>query len=154
MHKPIFAWMLFTVSGCAFSAPRQTSGPALAKEGVQVTLVGQYCGQDTGPDWMNFGLSEIALKLEVSNRTSDEVQIHRDHIQLLLQQARAAEMNTWHADQTIHLASGKETTTSVNFFTPPNQSCADDLRLDLQDAITLRDKPIPLAPIHFIAQSP
>jgi hypothetical protein len=102
---------------------------------------------------MNSGLSEIALKLEITNRTPEELQIHRDHMQLRPHRARPSNENSWHAGQAMRLASGKGATMSVHFFTPASQSCTDDLELDLQGAVTVRDRPVPLEPIRFVAQS-
>jgi hypothetical protein len=152
MTKFTMVWTLVLTSGCAYTLPARTSGPAQSQEGVQVALVSQYCSQDQGPEWMNGGSTELILNLRVSNRATSPVFIHRDRIHLVTQDAWTPKDESWHSAKAIPLDSGKETVASLDFLAPGEAVCEEELRLDLNGAVTVGDRPLPIEPIHFVAQ--
>jgi hypothetical protein len=152
MTQLTIAGTVLLASGCAFTSPARNSGPVQSKEGVQVALVNLYCSQDEGPEWMNYADDEVVLHLKISNKNSSPVLFHRDRVHLVTRGAWTPKNQSWHSDQPIAVDSGKEAVTTVDFLSPDSEACGEELRLDLNDAVTAGDKPLPLEPIHFVAE--
>jgi hypothetical protein len=152
MTKFTIVGTVLFASGCAFTLPARNSGPVESKEGVQVALVNLYCSQDEGPEWMNYADDQVILHLKISNRTSSPVLFHRDRVHLITRDSWTPKDQSWHSDRPIAVDSGKEAVTSVDFLSPDPEACDEDLRLDLDDAVTVGDEPVPLEPIRFVAE--
>lgn len=152
MIQLAIAGTVLLASGCAFTLPARNSGPVQNKEGVQVALINLSCSQDEGPEWMNYADDQVILHLKISNRTSSPILFHRDRVHLVTRDAWSPKDQSWHSDQPIAVDSGKEAVTSVDFLVPDPEACDENLRLDLDDAVTVEDKPLPLEPIRFVAE--
>jgi hypothetical protein len=141
-------------SSCGYTAPYQTSGPSLSKEGVQVTLVGEQCyvnrSTEEFPTTVDDGVLHVGLNLQIANHSDRAALIALDGFQL--EEGGGSERVVVHPQQSgsVVLSPGQSTNLALGYTQPSAVGCHHDLTLDTQGAIAIEGKPVHVASIRFL----
>jgi hypothetical protein len=141
-------------ASCGYTAPYHSSGPALSREGVQISLTAEQCYNNRFDEQYPTALSDdelhVGVRLNVINRSN--------HVAILVPAAFQLEENEGNEHTvmrpaetgSLSLPPGQSTDLILNFAEEAKYDCRHDLVLDAHHAIALEGKPVHLASIHFL----
>ncbi len=146
-------------ASCGYTAPYQTSGPTVAKEGVQIALTGEQCYVNrTGeqfPTSVNDDQLHVNLRLNVANQSSQVAVLNLDALQLEDRAAPTPAVMHPMESGSIELAPGESRVVPLAFEEEPQLDrpdrldCRHDMALEAEHAVAIAGQPINLAAIHF-----
>jgi hypothetical protein len=134
---------------CALKPPIQNSG-ALAKDGVQVAVVGQRCSETVEPEWPAANLVETVVELQVQNSGAGAVTVHRDQLRLRGVDGREVPAGDWCAADPLAVESGQTKTFTVRFMTRGGLSCTQPMSLDADAGFTMGAAPVQVGAVTFV----
>jgi hypothetical protein len=137
------------VPACALKPPVENSG-ALAKDGVQVAVVGQRCTETVEPEWPGANLVETVVELQVHNGGPAPVTVHRDQLKLRGLDGRKVPSGGWCAADPISVDAGQTKTFAVRFMTRGGMSCTKPMVLDADAGITVGAAPVQIGAVTFL----
>lgn len=141
-----------SLAGCAYSAPYQTSGATVAKEGVRVAIAGDRCYVNRSGEQVPTAIDDDRLHVDVEVAVTNDSQ---EMATLSLGQFQLADART---NATVPpLESGQVVLSPNETKVVPlafeesvgTADCHHDLALATQGAISLEHQPVALASIHF-----
>jgi hypothetical protein len=141
-------------TSCGYTAPYRTSGPALSKEGVQITLAGEQCyvnrSTEEFPTAVDDDVLHVGLSLQVFNHSDRVAVIALDGFQL--EENAGSGQAVLHPQQSgsVTLSPGQSTSLALDYTQQPGLDCHHDLALDTRGAVAIEGKPVNLASIHFV----
>jgi hypothetical protein len=140
-------------ASCGYTAPYQTSGPTLSKEGVQIAIAGEQCyvnrSSEQYPTAVNDDELHIAMNLQVKNESNHVAVLSLDSLQLA--QDSKSDPLVMHPQESgsVSLSPGETKLVSLDFERQTGLDCHHGLALDTQGAVVIEGKPVNLASIHF-----
>ncbi len=141
-----------SLSGCAYSTPYQTSGPTVAKEGVQVAIAGDRCyvnrSGEQFPTAINDDRLHVDVEVAVTNNSKEMATLSLDQFHLADARTNAT-VAPLESGQVV--LAPNETKVVPLAFEESNSvgDCHHDLALAPQGAISLENQPVNVASIHF-----
>jgi hypothetical protein len=143
-------------ASCGYTAPYQSTGPALSKEGVQITLAGEQCyvnrSTEVFPTAVDDNVLHVGLSLQVANHSDEPAVVSLDGFQLA--ESVGSEHAVMHPIQSgsVTLPPGQSTDLMLEFSQTQESAldCHHDLALDTRSAVAIEGKPVRLAGIHFV----
>lgn len=136
-------------SGC-FAAPVRSSGPS-ESNGVQMSILGQFCEDSIQPADNDLGTLRMRLKIAVANRGDDLVSFDPERVKLVAPNGISPE--PVEADSPTTIAPGETKVKQVRFMSRISVKCTQEMQLDPRDSIVAGKARIPLHPIAFVAQN-
>ncbi|MES1209017.1 MAG: hypothetical protein ABUS79_24020 [Pseudomonadota bacterium] len=151
--RPFVLALAFAAGGlapaCALKPPVANSG-ALAKDGVQVSVVGQRCRETVEPEWPGANLVETVVELQVENSGPGPLTVRRDQLKLRGLDGRKVPSGGWCAADPISVESGQTKTFKVQFMTRGGMSCTKPMQLDADAGITMGAEPVQVGAVTFV----
>jgi hypothetical protein len=153
VFRPFFVTLALALAGlapaCALKPPVENSG-ALAKDGVQVSVVGQRCTETVEPEWPGANLVETVVELQVRNAGAAPVTVRRDQLKLRGGDGRKVPSGGWCAADPISIDAGQSKTFKVQFMTRGGLSCTKPMQLDAESGITMGAAPVQVGAVTFV----
>lgn len=134
---------------CALKPPVENSG-ALAKDGVQVAVVGQRCTETVEAEWPGANLVETVVEVQVQNNGAAPLTVHRDQLKLRGVDGRKVPSGGWCAADPISVDPGQTKTFAVRFMTRGGMSCTKPMALDADAGITVGAAPVQVGAVTFL----
>lgn len=135
-------------TGC-FAPPARSSGPSEA-QGVELTIVSQYCEEESDPDWEDNQVVQLRMKIGVTNKSKANVEFYPDRLRVVapnhVSPAPVA------ADSSVIVQPGETKVAAIRFMNRGSLKCREEMRLDPSDGLVSGAKLVPLRPIAFQAQ--
>jgi hypothetical protein len=141
-------------AGCAYTAPYQSSGPALSEQGVQVGVAGVRCyvnreGDpmiETGPGQEQVGLD---VKLQISNHSDQVAELEEGHLRLADADTASSKAAPPAHSKVVAVLPGESKEVRLAFMPEGSADCRHNFALELADSVDVQGSPIPLSPIVF-----
>lgn len=134
---------------CALKPPVRNSGPAVSREGVQLAVLKQRCGQFSDPD-QNEDLAEVILEVQVHNPTREAATVRRTDFRLIGDERFALQTLSWGAIDPLTVAPGSDQTFELRFMARGALECAKEMRLDPGAGVLSKNQPLKLGPVSFV----
>ncbi|MEP6652354.1 MAG: hypothetical protein ABJA82_03290 [Myxococcales bacterium] len=134
---------------CALKPPARNAGPSISREGVQMAVVNQRCGQFSDPDQTE-DLAEVIVEVQIHNPTREPAIVRRSDFRLIGDERYALKALTWHAIDPITVAPGSDGMFELRFMARGAVECAKEMRLDPQGGIVTNNQPLKLDPVSFV----
>jgi hypothetical protein len=143
-----------STASCGYAAPYQTSGPALSKEGVQITIAGEQCyvnrSTEEYPTTTNDDELHVGVNLQVKNESNHVAVLSLDGFQLAADSKTDDVVMHPQESGSLSLAPGETKLVSLDFERQTQLGCHHSLALDPQHAVAIEGTPVNLASIHFL----
>jgi hypothetical protein len=139
---------------CGLRPPVRNSGAVTTPDGVQVAVLGQGCSQTVETDLPGNDLVEMTVQIEVRNKTSEELGVHRDGFRLTGADGRSIPTSTWFASRPMSLSPQQVQTFELRFMSRGGLSCSKEMTLESPSAIVRRTGPAKIGAIRFVAWAP
>jgi hypothetical protein len=142
-------------ASCGYTAPYETSGPALSKEGVQITVAGEQCylnrSTEEFPTTVDDGVLHVGLKLQVANHSDRPAVVSRDGFHLEETMGSAHAVMQPEQSGSVTLSPGQSTELLLDFTHASEMGldCHQDLALNAGGAVAIEGRPTTLASIRF-----
>jgi len=158
--KSLFkAIVLLTLSGwvasCGYTAPYRSSGPSIAKEGIQVAIVGERCyvnrSGEQFPTTVNDDALNLNVKLQVRNEASQPAVLSLDRFRLSETIAGERTIMTPLESESLALQPGEIKVLSLDFEQQGMLDCHHEMELEAQGAVAIGDGQLAFQPIRFRA---
>lgn len=154
--KMLMAAALTTASAaCSHGQPYQISGPVLAKEGVQMAVVGEQCtvnrSAEQYPTSANDDRLDLTVKVQLSNPTDAPVLLARDRFRLSEQKGAENVPLKPTSAGVVTVLPGETSVVPLSFERSGEADCRRDLWLEPGSAVELHGRSVAFAPIRFTA---
>ncbi len=147
--------LLLLLSSClastsCFAPPARSSGPS-ESDGVQMSIVSQYCEDSAEPeDFAGSEVVQLRMKIAVANRGKGEVGFDPDRLRVIAPDRVSPSPVA--ADSRFVVAPGETKVAAVRFMTRGSLKCKEEMKLDPSDSLVAGTKHLPLLPIAFVAK--
>jgi hypothetical protein len=154
-NSMLLSTVMFSAASCGYVAPYTSSGPSLSKEGVEIAIAGERCyvnrSAEPFPTTVNDDILNLALRLQIKNKSSHVAVLTPDHVSL--SETVAGERTVMHPRESdaISLQPGETQTVSLNFEQSGALDCHHDLALEAAGAVEIEGGKISFEPIRFLA---
>lgn len=146
---------LVALGACSYSQSYRTSGPVIAKEGVELAVAGERCtvnrSAEQYPTSVDDDRLDLAVDLQLTNESENPVLVARDRFQLTERQGESTTPLKPLGAGTVTVLPGQTTLLPLEFQQDGQLDCHHELALDPGDAVQMGGKKIALAPIRFTA---
>jgi hypothetical protein len=147
----VAALLLATLApACDLQPPIRSSGSAVSKEGIQLSVLRQSCSETVQPKEPGNDLVEVLVDAEVRNDLSEPIMVHRDGFRLAAPDGSAIRTSTWFAIHPITVESGQAQTFQLRFMARGGLSCWKEMALKAFSAVTLATVPVEIGSVRFI----
>jgi hypothetical protein len=141
-------------AGCAYTAPYQSSGPALSERGVQVGISGIRCYVNREADPMietggNEDQVGLDVKLQINNQSSQVAELEEGHLRLADADLPGAKAAPPRRSNVVTVLPGENTQVRLAFIPEGASDCRHNFALELADSVDVDGSPIPMSPIVF-----
>jgi hypothetical protein len=147
--------VLAATAGCGYSQPYRTSGPVMAKEGVQLAVAGERCtvnrSAEQFPTVADDDKLDLAVDLQLKNESKNPVLVVRDRFQLTERQGTDTTTVKPLGAGVVTVLPGETTLVPLEFQQRGQLDCHHELALDPGDAVQMSGKKVALSPIRFTA---
>jgi hypothetical protein len=122
--------------GCVgLQPPIQNSGAVTTTDGIQVAVLGQRCVKTVETDKPGNDLVEVAVQIEVRNKTPEALSVHRDGFRIIGADGRSIPTSTWSANEPMSLAPREVQTYQLRFMSRGGLRCSKEMTLEAPSAI-------------------
>jgi hypothetical protein len=141
-------------AGCAYTAPYQSSGPALSEQGVQVGIAGIRCYVNREPDPMietgsNDDQVGLDVKLQISNYSDQVAELEEGHLRLTDADVARPKAASPERSRIETVLPGETKQVRLAFIPEGASDCRHNFALELADSVDVDGSPIPMSPIMF-----
>jgi len=141
-------------AGCAYTAPYQSSGPALSEQGIQVGIAGIRCYvnregdpmTETGPGEDQVGLD---VKLQINNYSGQVAELEEGHLRLADADTARSKAASPERSRVVTVLPGESKEVRLAFMPEGSADCHHSFALELADSVDVNGSPIPMSPIMF-----
>jgi hypothetical protein len=154
-NSMLISAVVFSAASCGYVAPYSSSGPSLSKEGVEIAIAGERCyvnqSAEPFPTTVDDGILNLALRVQIKNRSSHIAVLTPDHVSL--SESVAGERMVMHPreSEAISIQPGETQTISLNFEQSGALDCHHNLALEAAGAVEIEGGKISFEPIRFLA---
>ena len=154
-NSTLISAVVFSAASCGYVVPYSSSGPSLSKEGVEIAIAGERCyvnqSAEPFPTTVDDGILNLALRVQIKNRSSHVAVLTPDHVSL--SESVAGERMVMHPreSEVISLQPGETQTISLNFEQSGALDCHHNLALEAAGAVEIEGGKISFEPIRFLA---
>jgi hypothetical protein len=141
--------LLALAPACAMSPPAQNAG-SLARDGVQVAVVGQRCTETVETDWPGANLVEATVQFQVRNSNPNPVTVNQEQLYLRGTDGRRVPSRGFESREPVHVESGQSQTFDLHFMTRGGISCTKPMQLDAESGITVGTEPLRIGSVTFV----
>lgn len=141
-------------AGCAYTAPYQSSGPALSEQGVQVGIAGIRCyvNREADPMIETGGANDqvgLDVKLQVSNYSDQVAELEEGHLRLSDADVGGLQAVPPERSKVVTILPGESKEVRLAFMPEGAADCRHNFALELADSVDVEGSPVPLSPIVF-----
>jgi hypothetical protein len=136
--------------GCALTPPFKSEGPAVSREGVQVTVTKQRCDEVEEPGRYGWDLVETILEVQIRNATATPLTVHRDAFRLRAPDGTSLATQTWGAAAPFTIGSGATGTFELRFMTRGGLTCGGEMVLEVAAGLALPEGPVRVSGVRFV----
>jgi hypothetical protein len=141
-------------AGCAYTAPYESSGPALSEQGIQVGIAGIRCYVNRESDPMietgsNDDQVGLDVKLQVDNQSNQVAELEEGHLRLADADLPGAKAAPPRRSNVVTVLPGESKQVRLAFIPEGASDCRHNFALELADSVDVDGSPIPMSPIMF-----
>jgi len=141
--------LLALAPACAMSPPAQSAG-TLARDGVEVAVVGQRCTETVETDWPGANLVQATVEFQVRNSNPNPVTVNREQLYLRGSDGRRVMSRDWNSNDAVQVASGQTQTFQLRYMTRGGISCTKPMQLDAESGISVGAVPLRIGSVTFV----
>lgn len=143
------------VTSCGYSSPYRSSGPALSKAGVEITVLGQRCYVNRTAEPFRTTVSDddlnVELRVDVKNQSNRTAVVEPQRV-VVSEMADGKRVALRSDDKgAVTVQPGESKTVSLRFERTGDLDCRHELALDAGNAVTVDGQSVGLDPIRFSA---
>jgi len=147
----VAALLLATLApACGLQPPIQSSGSAVSKEGIQLSVLRQSCSETVQPKQPENDLVEVIVEVEVRNGTSEPISVHRDGFRLGAPDGSLIRTSTWFAIDPVTVDAAQTVTLPLRFMSRGGLICWREMALKAFSAVTRGTVPVEIGSVRFI----
>ncbi len=140
---------------CGYAAPYSSSGPAMSKEGVGISIAGERCfvnrSAEPFPTTVDEDQLSLDLRLQVKNEATHPAVLSLDRFRVSESTRGERAVMRPMESGALALAPGETKTIALAFQKQGDLDCHHDMALEAAGAIAIDGGHVDVQPIHFLA---